>query len=103
MSMSSMSEMSGPSMATDLISPAHIPAGSESAMGCEGSCVPGPLEVCLAVLALVAAFVLAAHLVLWLVRGRPWVTPVGEASPWVEWGPPPWSVLSLSQLSVLRV
>jgi hypothetical protein len=100
---SSMAEMSGSSMATDLIFPAHLPAGSSSMMGCEGSCEPGPLDVCLAVLALVAAFVMAAHLVLRLVRGRPWVASVGGASRWVEWGPPPWSVLSLSQLSVLRV
>jgi hypothetical protein len=103
MSRSSMAEMSGSSMATDLVPPAHIPAESGSMMGCEGSCDPGPLEVCLAVLALVAAFVVAAHLVLRLVRGRPWIASVGGASRWVEWGPPPWSVLSLSQLSVLRV
>jgi hypothetical protein len=100
---SSMVEMSGSSMETDLVLAADIPGETGSAMGCEGTCDTGPLEVCLAVLALVAASVMAAHLVLWLVRGRLGVTSVGAAFRWVEWGPPPWSVLSLSQLSVLRV
>jgi hypothetical protein len=103
-SMDGMTQMSAPTAAFDVVLPADdVPGETAPAMGCEGSCDSGLLHACLAVLALVAASVVAAHIVHRLIRGRLSVGLVDKSARWVEWGPPPWSVLSLSQLSVLRV
>lgn len=99
--MAGMVTMSGSSDDAAGLAPAHIP--QTPVMDCEGSCQSGLLNTCLAVLALVASSVMAAHSVHRLVRGRWFVRQPGGGAWWIEWGPPPWSVLSLSQLSVLRV
>lgn len=70
-------------------------------VGCETMC-DGPLLACLAVMALLVASALGTPSVRCLIRG-PSVRNAGGVRGRLDRASPPWSVLSLSQLSVLRV
>lgn len=100
--MSGMVAMEGMTAGADVVVPADTPDKSALVVGCEGMCGE-LLHMCLAVLALLAASAMALPSVQRLIRAEPSVLHARGARRWPPGESPPWSVLSLSQLSVLRV
>ena len=100
--MSGMVAMEGMTAAADVLAPAGIPGETALVVGCDALC-GDMLYMCLAVLALLAASAMALPGVQRLVPPEPFVLHAGGARRWAAGESPPWSVLSLSQLSVLRV
>ena len=86
---------------SDALQLTGIPDEAALVVGCETMC-DGPLLACLAVIALLIASALGAPDVRCSIRG-PAVRSAGGVLGWLDRGSPPWSVLTLSQLSVLRV
>lgn len=93
--------MDGMSERADVL-PAGTAPDSSPVMGCDAMC-GDLLQTCLAVLALLTTAATALACRLRPISGRPLPLDVGNVRRWVMGGSPPWSVLSLSQLSVLRV
>ena len=100
--MSGMVAMEGMTAEADVLMPADTPEEAALVVGCGGMC-GDMLQACLAVMALLVAAVTALPSVQRLMRGGHSVHIAGRAHRWVMGESPPWSVLSLSQLSVLRV
>ncbi len=100
--MAGMAEMTGMSAGVEVPPPTDIRQEATLVVGCDPMC-DGLLSACLAVLAFLAASALALPSVRRLVRGGASGRQAGREHRWVEWESPPWSVMSLSQLSVLRV
>lgn len=97
-----MAELTGTSTETNGLPPADIAEETTLVVGCAAMC--GDLVyACLAVLTFLAASALVLSGVQRLMRDAPAVRRAGQEHRRVEWASPPWSVLSLSQLSVLRV
>ncbi|MFP5372551.1 MAG: hypothetical protein ACLGI3_17640 [Actinomycetes bacterium] len=97
-----MVAMDGMTAEADMLVPVDTPEESALVVGCEGMC-GDLLHMCLAVLALLAASAMALPSVQRLIRAEPSVLHARGAGRWAAGKSPPWSVLSLSQLSVLRV
>jgi hypothetical protein len=99
--MSGMSGMTAMAADSDALEPTGKSDEAALVVGCETMC-DGPLLACLAVMALLVASALGAPSVRCLIRG-PSVRDAGGVPGRLDRALPPWSVLSLSQLSVLRV
>lgn len=98
MTVSSTDAVMGPVLGT-----APVPPGAM--MDCGGMGSSGAVHACLAAVSALVLAALAGVLVVvagaWVRRGSPVSGPTGYV---VEaWGAPPWTVLSRSQLSVIRV
>lgn len=100
--MSGVVGMEGMTAEADVLVPADTLEGTALVVGCDAMC-GDLLHMCLAVLALLAASAMALPRVQRLIRAEPSVLHAVGARRWVAGESPPWSVLSLSQLSVLRV
>ncbi len=100
--MSGMVAMEGMPAEANVLVPADIPEGAALVVGCEAMC-GDLLHVCLAVLTLLVASAMALPSVRRLIPPEPSLPQAGGARRWAAGESPPWSVLSLSQLSVLRV
>ena len=100
--MPGMTEMAGVAAGTNDVPPAGSVGEPIPVVGCDAMC-GDLLHACLAVLTFLAASALALPGVRRMTRGAPLVGRPGPERRWVEEESPPWSVLSLSQLSVLRV
>ena len=99
--MSGMVAMEGMAAGSEVLGPG-VPSSDGVLVTACAVCVD-MLEACLAVLTLVVAAALAGPGVLRLVRAGPRSRRSGRARRWAVGESPPWSVPSLSQLSVLRV
>ena len=101
-SVAGMAEMSGLSAGTDSPPPTDIGQEATLVVGCDAMC-GDLLHACLAVLTFLVASALALPGVQRVLPLEASVRPAGPEHRRVEWESPPWRVLSLSQLSVLRV
>lgn len=93
----------GTAAAADGAGPGGVPGGTTPVFGCEADCGADLAHACLAVMALVAVALAATPSLYRLITGGSATWSLGPMTRWTEGGSPPWSVLLLDQLSVLRV